>query len=94
MPKDYLRSETSVHHMAYHFVWCPKYRLKVLEDKIAERLRHLLEAKAQELGCEVLSIEIMQDHVHVFVQAPPTLSPNHIVAALKRHSGLKETQRP
>jgi putative transposase len=44
MPRGYSSSETSVHQMAYHFVWCPKYRRKVLEDKIAERLRQLLEA--------------------------------------------------
>jgi len=86
MPKGYLRSETSVHHMAYHFVWCPKYRRKVLEGNVAERLRQLLDAKARELGCELLSLEIMPDHVHIFIQAPPTLSPNHIVAALKGYS--------
>jgi putative transposase len=39
MPKGYLRSKASVHHMAYHFVWCPKYRRKVLEDKIEEQGR-------------------------------------------------------
>jgi len=86
MPKGYLRSKTSVHHMAYHFVWCPKYRLKVLEDKIAERLRQLLESKAQEIGSELLSLEIMPDHVHTFIQAPLTLSPNRIIAALKGYS--------
>ncbi|MCJ7767030.1 IS200/IS605 family transposase [Candidatus Bathyarchaeota archaeon] len=86
MPRGYLRSETSVHLMTYHFVWCPKYRRKVLENKIGERLRGLLEAKTQELKCKILSLEIMPDHVHIFLEAPPTLSPNSIVAALKGYS--------
>jgi putative transposase len=86
MPKGYLRSETSVHSMTYHFVWCPKYRRKVLQGEIAERLRHLLEAKTKELGCDILTLEIMPDHVHLFIQALPTLSPNRIVAALKGYS--------
>jgi putative transposase len=28
----------------------------------------------------------MPDHVHIFIEAPPILSPNHIVAALKGYS--------
>jgi putative transposase len=86
MPKGYLRSETSIHQMTYHFVWCPKYRRKVLESRIADRLCSLLKAKAGELGCNVLSLEIMPDHVHLFIQAQPTISPNRIVAALKGYS--------
>ena len=34
MPKGYNSSETSVHFMGYHFVWCPKYRRKVLDGEI------------------------------------------------------------
>jgi len=86
MPKGYLPSETAVHRMNYHFVWCPKYRRKVLEGKIAERLRQLLETKTKELGCETLTLHVMPDHVHLFVQAIPTLSPNSIVAALKGYT--------
>ena len=39
MPKGYIKSQTSVHFMHYHFVWCPKYRRPILKDKIAKRHR-------------------------------------------------------
>src|SRR3990172_7587515 len=86
MPKGYLRSETSVHYMNYHFVWCPKYRRKVLVDKVALRLQDLLKAKVSEMGCKTIALEIMPDHVHIFVQANPLLAPNTIVGMLKGYS--------
>jgi hypothetical protein len=33
IPRGYSTSETSVHFIGYHFVWCPKYRRKVLVGK-------------------------------------------------------------
>src|SRR3990172_11517125 len=86
MPKGYLRSETSVHYMNYHFVWCPKYRRKVLVDKVALRLQDLLKAKVSEMGCKTIALEIMPDHVHIFIQANPLLAPNTIVGMLKGYS--------
>ena len=45
----YRRNVGSVFSLKYHFVWCPKYRRKVLVGEIAEELRSLLYKKAQEL---------------------------------------------
>lgn len=81
-----MKSETAVHYMNYHFIWCPKYRRRVLVGRVAERLRELLESKVQELDCKVLAIEIMPDHTHIFVQANPLLAPNTIVGMLKGYS--------
>lgn len=43
----------SVSTINYHFVWCPKYRRKVLTDAVAERLKELLYEKAAELHCTI-----------------------------------------
>lgn len=83
MPKGYAASQTSVFFMNYHFVWCPKYRRPVLVGEIETRLRELLGQKAKEIGCEIIALETMPDHVHIFVKASPTATPNRIVAALK-----------
>ena len=83
MPKGYLQSETSVHFMNYHFVWCPKYRRKVIAGAIEKRLKQLLEQKVGELGCKIIAFETMPDHAHIFVQAPPTIAPNRLIAAIK-----------
>jgi putative transposase len=86
VPKGYLSSRTSVHFMGYHFVWCPKYRRKVLVGKIESRLKNLIQEKVAELDCKILALEVMPDHVHLFVQAPSTIAPNRIIAPIKGYT--------
>jgi len=50
----------------YHIVWCPKYRRKVLVEAVAERLTQIIREICHERQVEVLSLEIMSDHVHLF----------------------------
>jgi len=69
--------------MNYHFVWCPKYGKPVIVGEVEMRLKQLIHEKAKQLGCEVISLETMPDHVHLFVRANPTLAPNRIVGELK-----------
>ena len=73
-------------------MWCPKYRRKVLVEDVESRLRILLEEKAQELGLSIKAMEIMPDHVHLFVQCPPTLAPHYIVQQLKGITSRKLRQ--
>jgi putative transposase len=49
----------------YHFVWCPRRRRKVLKGLIAKRCRELILEAASALECEVISIAIELDHVHL-----------------------------
>lgn len=86
MTKGYDSSETSVHFMGYHFIWCPKYRRKVLTDKIQKRLKELINDKAKDLECNVIALETMPDHVHLFIQGKPTLTPNYIIGQIKGYT--------
>ncbi len=86
MPKGYDSSETSVHFMGYHFVWCPKYSRKVLTPKIEKRLKELINKKAKELDCKVIALEVMSDHVHLFIQGKPIMTPNFIIGQIKGYT--------
>ena len=86
MSRGYISSETSVHYVGYHFVWCPKYRRKVLTGKIETRLKELIKQKSKELGCKILALEVMPDHVHLFILANPQLSPNLLIGQIKGFS--------
>lgn len=79
----YERTDGAVHSLGYHVVWCPKYRKPVLVDAVADRLRELLEAKAGERGWMIEALEIMPDHVHVFVRCPPAVPPSRIANQFK-----------
>jgi putative transposase len=72
MGQSYQRTNTVVFLINYHFVWCPTRRRKVLTGPVEKDLRKLLTAKAADLDCEILAMEIMPDHVHLFLNCPPT----------------------
>ena len=82
----YNRSNTSVFNIGYHLIWCSKYRRKVLTFKIEKRLKILLINKAAEIGVIIKKMEIMPDHVHLFVKASPLFSPHKIVQQFKGYT--------
>ena len=71
------------YHINYHLVWCPKYRRPVLVGKIQERLQGLLGEIAERWGIEVAAQEVMPDHIHLFVSAPPKFSPAQLAQLFK-----------
>jgi putative transposase len=83
---EYERTAGAVHSVGYHIVWCSKYRRSVLVDAVAERLRELLAAKAAEHGWSIEALEIMPDHVHVFVRAAPKYSASFIANQFKGYT--------
>ena len=70
------RTRNAVYQTAYHAVWIPKHRKKVLSGAVADRLRGLVHEVAQAKGFEILALEIQPDHVHLFFSAPPAIAPS------------------
>lgn len=54
-----------------------------------KKLKELLEIKSKELGYKIEAVEIMPDHVHVFVSASVRDSVHRIVSQLKGYSSFK-----
>ena len=69
-----------------HVVWCPKYRRKVLEGKVADRLKEIICGVCNELGAEVEAVEVMPDHVHLLVSVDPHLGIHRLVKRIKGRS--------
>src|SRR4030042_4258540 len=88
MVMRYKHNAGCVYNIKFHLVWCPKYRREVLINKIATRLKELLYEKAKQLEIQIEAIEIMPDHVHVFVTGYPTEAIQHIVNQLKGYSSF------
>jgi putative transposase len=70
----YAKNRGAVYSLKLHLIWCPKYRRPVLVGSVAERLRELLEQKAVELQAMVAALEVMPDHVHLFIETDPRWS--------------------
>jgi putative transposase len=79
-------SNKSIYNIGYHLIWCPKYRRKVLVDQVETRLKELLPEIASQIDCTIETMEIMPDHVHVFVRCSPIHAPHFVVGQLKGKS--------
>ena len=84
--KRWTKSKTVVYNIGYHLIWCSKYRRKVLTDDAETRLKELLAEKAGQIDIEIVQMEIMPDHVHLFIKATPVNSPHYIVQQLKGYT--------
>ncbi|MEB9909399.1 MULTISPECIES: IS200/IS605 family transposase [Bacillus cereus group] len=84
MINDYRKTKTTVSLINYHFVFCPRYRRKIfLNAKVEERFKALVQELCNELDIVIIAMECDKDHVHLFLNALPTLSPADIMAKVK-----------
>jgi putative transposase len=83
MSREVQVSAGSAYNLGYHVVWCPKYRRPVLTGPVKNRCETLLKDKAAEHGWRILALEVLPDHVHLFVQAHPQHSPSYIANRFK-----------
>jgi len=83
------KPSSSVYNINYHIVWCPKYRKPVLVDKIKEFLEDQIHTIVATKNWELLELQVMPDHIHLFISTPPIESPVGIVEVLKGVTGLR-----
>ena len=71
---------------AYHVVWCPKYRRKVIGGRMAVRLKEIIAEVIAEKGAWLIEMETMPDHVHLLVEVDPQFGVHKLVKAVKGRS--------
>lgn len=89
MPKTNLKStKHAVYDINYHIVWCTKFRHEVLTGPVEVAAKQIIGQTCRNYGWLLSEVEIMPDHVHILVSAPPTESPNNIASTLKSISAV------
>ena len=88
MNNRWRKNRSAVYNIAYHLIWCPKYRKRVLIGAVEKRIKQLLNEKAKEMGLVIEEMEIMPDHVHLFIKCDPTDNPQFIVKNLKGYTSF------
>ena len=72
--------------IAYHLVWIPKYRRRILMGDVQKETKRLIGECCQRQGLTLLAMETDEDHIHVLVSAPPRFSPALLANLLKGYS--------
>ena len=73
----------------YHIVWCPKFRYSVLENGVDITLKQILSDICNKYGYIIKALEVMPDHIHIFVDCPQTVAPCDVVRTLKSISTIE-----
>ncbi len=76
---EYRYGSHTIFQIEYHFVWVTKYRYKVLRGEVADRVRETCEA----FEIRIVKGVVSQDHVHIMVSCPPTMTPSEIMRRIK-----------
>jgi len=83
------KTKSSTYNINYHFVWCPKYRKNLLVGEVKDFTKSIIETICSSKNWKLLEMEIMPDHLHLFISAPPYESPTGIIKVLKGTSAIQ-----
>jgi len=89
MSVDVNRWKSSSHckyNLGIHIIFCPKYRRKVLKNGVDIDFKLIVKELSNDLKIDIVFMEVMEDHVHIFLKHPPTLSVHYIVQQIKGRS--------
>jgi putative transposase len=77
----------TVRHVVYaltaHLVFVPKYRRKVISERVYAVLKASWEATCKDFECELRESGYEADHVHLLIAYPPKVSLSTLVNSLK-----------
>ena len=76
----------SVFLLHYHLVMCIKYRRKVIDDSISDRLKDIFVDIAPNYGVELIEWNHDIDHVHLLFKVKPNTEISKLINAYKSAS--------
>jgi putative transposase len=75
---------------AFHLVWKPKYARDPFKfEAVRQHCEQFLNEIAEEHNCTIYELKVMHDHIHLFVELPPTLSVAKALQLFKGKSSYK-----
>lgn len=77
---------------AFHVVWCPKYRRRVIGGRMEQRLKQIIRDVIDEKGAWLVELEMMSDHVHLLVEVDPQYGVHKLVKAITGRSSRELRQ--
>jgi len=67
----------------------PKYRYRILTDKIAVDVEKCIRTFSEQQGSEIIELSVQVDHVHILVMVPPKVSISGFVGTVKGRTAIR-----
>ena len=84
--RDYRTTNKTLYSCQYHVIWCTKYRRKVLDTEIQNRLKQLIYNQQDEYEYNIIEMETQSEHIHLLIEIPPIHSIDKIVGKIKGYT--------
>ena len=68
---------------------CPKFRFSVLQGNVDIILKQILQKICNDYKYKIKALEVMPDHIHIFIDVPQTVAPCDVVRTLKSISAIE-----
>ena len=81
--KKYHSASHCKYLIQYHIIWCPKFRFSVLKGNVEDALKQILKKICNDYNYHIKALEVMPDHIHIFVDVPQTVAPCDVARTLK-----------
>ena len=85
---NYTTGCRTIFHHRYHIVGVPKYRYKVLQGEIRERIRTIILQICSEL-LEIISGVLSSDNIHMFVEILLHITASKLMQRVKGRTSRK-----
>ncbi len=72
----------------YHIIFIPKYRRKVIYNKLRTDIRVYIQDLCRWKGVEIVEGHLMPDHVHLLLSIPPKMNISSFMGYLKGKSSM------
>ena len=76
-------------HCQYHLVWVPKYRYKILKGNVSVEIERCIRLFCEQETCEVVELNVQEDHIHLIVMMPPKVSVSELIGILKGRTAIR-----
>ena len=73
----------------FYIVWVTKYRYKVLQGPMRERIREIIVQTCAEMGVRIMQGVRGQDHAHIFLWIQPRLALSNVMQRIKGRSSRR-----
>lgn len=73
----------------YHVIFCPKYRFRILQGRIGQKVRDWIRRICEWKGVEIIEGHISIDHVHLVLSIPPKYAVSEVVGTIKGRVAIR-----
>ncbi len=85
----FMKLSHTIWHCTYLIVWTPKYKYRILKDKVKQEVEKCIRIFCEQKKCIIEELNVQEDHVNLLVKIPPKVSVSDFVGMLEGRTAIR-----